>query len=361
MPRTKKAWGIVGWQRHSMMRDIAAGVMSPDEIAEKYGVPTQHIYDTRYDHKAELQAILDDWANQASDIWAVQKHNRWADMQHDLEQVIARLAELKEDAERATEVMRRVDPDAAPVRVPAREFDRLVNLKIKLRDQIERSTGQDATTIDRIAGDANTMTKLFLLGLAPSDRVKAQKEYLTGVDQESPPADLSGFTYDGGAGMTVSEVQAKAAADEQRYVDAEAQRAFAKRYDELLQLHGIVEDLSHLDGWVPAHVEDAVREAEERFARDYPDAELVQPDPATEPVEEDEAVEIYRAMPPPKSETEPADEPASVGFQAPAPVVEAETVDDEPVEELPPVASEVEQAARGLAVQIWNAGRRWPG
>jgi hypothetical protein len=43
MPRTKGASGIVGWQRHSMFRDIAAGELNPDEIAEKYGVATQYV------------------------------------------------------------------------------------------------------------------------------------------------------------------------------------------------------------------------------------------------------------------------------------------------------------------------------
>jgi hypothetical protein len=118
------------------------------------------------------------------------------------------------------------------------------------------------------------MAKLRVMGLSPPPRVKAQKEYLTGVDQESPPADLSGFTYSAGSDMTVTEIQAKAVADERRYVNAEAQRAFQKRYQELLDAHGIVEDLSDLDRWVPPHVEDAVREAEERFRSEYPNAEL---------------------------------------------------------------------------------------
>jgi hypothetical protein len=174
MPRTKGASGIVGAQRHMLMRDIAAGVLNPDEIAEKYGIGSHAVYDIRHRRKAELQVILDDWSNQFTDLWAVQKHDRVADAQHDLDEVNARLAELKEDAEAATETMRRVDPEASPVRVPSREWRALVNLKIKLRDQICREMGQDATTIDRIAGDVNVLTKLQLLGLTPSQRLKAE-------------------------------------------------------------------------------------------------------------------------------------------------------------------------------------------
>jgi hypothetical protein len=220
-----------------MFRDIAAGELSVEAIAEKYGVKTQYVYDTRYDHKAELQAILDDWSNEFSDLWSVKKHDRVADAQHDLDEVNARLAELKEDAERATETMRNVHPEASPVRVPSREWRALVNLKIKLRDQICREMGQDATTIDRIADDMNVLTKLGLLGLAPSERVKAEKRYLTGVDLESPPADLSGFTYSGGARMTVTETIAEEAAKEQRHIERSADDAYAKRYGQLMEQH----------------------------------------------------------------------------------------------------------------------------
>jgi hypothetical protein len=89
--------------------------------------------------------------------------------------------------------MRKVHPEAAPVRVPMREWRALTREQAKLLDQICREMGQDATTIDRIAGDANTLAKLRLLGLAPSTRLKDQKKYLTGAETGEPPADLSGY------------------------------------------------------------------------------------------------------------------------------------------------------------------------
>jgi hypothetical protein len=97
MPRTKGASGIVGAQRHMLMRDIAAGVLNPDEIAEKYGIGSHAVYDIRHRRKAELQVILDDWSNQFTDLWAVQKHARVADAVHDLDEVNVRLAELLVD------------------------------------------------------------------------------------------------------------------------------------------------------------------------------------------------------------------------------------------------------------------------
>src|SRR4029450_4011045 len=82
LPRTKGASGIVGWQRHMLMRDIAAGELNPDEIAERHGIPTQSVYDIRHRRKAELQVILDDWSNEFSDLWSVQKHDRVARLEH---------------------------------------------------------------------------------------------------------------------------------------------------------------------------------------------------------------------------------------------------------------------------------------
>jgi hypothetical protein len=165
------------------------------------------------------------------------------------------------------------------------------------------------------------MTKLHLLGLTPSERVKAQKEYLTGVDQESPPADLSGFTYSG-ARMTVTETIAEEAAKEQRYIERSAEDAYNHRYEQLMEQHGITEDLSYLDRWVPPHVEDAVRAAEEQFAKDYPNAMPVAgpvEEAAAEPVEAPEPAPVHAPEPAPVLAEEPAPEPAPELEDEPAP------------------------------------------
>jgi primosomal protein N'' len=302
MPRTKGASGIVGWQRHMLMRDIAAGELNPDEIAERHGIPTQSVYDIRHRRKAELQVILDDWSNEFSDLWSVQKHDRVARLEYLADELQARLDELKADAEAATETMRKVHPEAAPVRVPMRDWRALTREQAKLLDQICREMGQDASTIDRIAGDASSQYKRQLLGLQPSVRVKDQKKYLTGVDQEAPPADLSGYRFEvdtegrfrsltaqeridkiaAQQDMTVSEIKAQIEGEHRRHVDMNAERAFQQRYSELMELHGIVDDYMPA---TPAYVVDAVREAEEEFAKDYPNAVLV-PEPVEEPVAE---------------------------------------------------------------------------
>jgi hypothetical protein len=226
--------------------------------------------------------------------------------------------------------MRNVHPEASPVRVPTREWRALINLKIKLRDQICKEMGQDAATVDRIVGDGlTTMAKLRLLGLTPSERVKAQMKYLTGADQESPPADLSGFTYSGGAGMTVTEIKAQIAALEQRAINRGAEDAYNHRYEQLMAQHGIVEDLSHLDNWVPPHEEEAIRAAEEQFWKDYPDAvPAIVDEPEREPVEEPvlalEPAPVEALEPAPVIAEEPAPEPAHELVEEPAPEPEPE-------------------------------------
>jgi hypothetical protein len=82
--------------------------------------------------------------------------------------------------------------------------------------------------------------------------------------------------------MTVSEIKAQIEGEHQRHVDMNAERAFQQRYSELMELHGIVDDYVPA---TPAYVVDAVREAEEEFANDHPNAVLL-PEPVEEPVAE---------------------------------------------------------------------------
>jgi hypothetical protein len=78
---------------------------------------------------------------------------------------------MEEDAERATEVMRKVDPDAAPVRVsPLCDYRGLIKDKARLLDQIERSMGQQAS-------DVRSMSMSWVGFVPPSD-VRAHAQYL---------------------------------------------------------------------------------------------------------------------------------------------------------------------------------------
>ena len=142
MANTKGSPAIKGWEEHQLLRDLALGDESPEALAEKYGRALQTVYDFRWKNKHRINAVLAEWSNEFSDLWAVKKHARVADLIADHDSLRERQDELIEDAERATEVMRRVDPDAAPVRVPAREWRALVRDKAKLNHQIAEEMGQ---------------------------------------------------------------------------------------------------------------------------------------------------------------------------------------------------------------------------
>jgi hypothetical protein len=252
----------------------------------------------------------------------------------------ARIDVLKTEAEQATEEMRRVHPEAAEVLPPSREWRALLVLKAKLRREIAEEMGQLVQHIDRLGDDSFLIqTRKAMLGLAPDARLKAEKRYLAEGHE-----DLSGFRYEqpiqdsGRPGtvdrvtkleqsqvLTVSEIKAQIQAEEQRSVESEAQQAFWKRYQELMAVHGIEEDFSHLDNWVPAEIEAAIAEAEAQFAKDYPDAVPVTeqtPEPAEEPVEEPE-MELYRVRPSaPQPTPQPVEEAVELEEPEPEPAPE---------------------------------------
>jgi hypothetical protein len=97
---------------------------------------------------------------------------------------VARLRELKKDAARATETMRRVDPTAAPVRVPLRGWNACTRQLARLEQQIAHEMGQDAAHIDAIARDQNALFRLRQLGLIPTEQLKKQARELRGEPPE---------------------------------------------------------------------------------------------------------------------------------------------------------------------------------
>ena len=185
MARTQGTKDIVGWQEHSLVRDLALGAESGEELAEKYDIAPQTVRDFKRRKKARIAAVLADWSNEFSDVWRVKKHNRVAELDWLADEQLARLRELKEDAERATETMRKLDPDAAPVRVPIREWNACTRQLARLEQQIAQEMGQDAAHIDGIAGDAGLLFTMRQLGLIPTEQVKKQHRELNGIPERS--------------------------------------------------------------------------------------------------------------------------------------------------------------------------------
>jgi hypothetical protein len=147
MPRTKGSQHIRGYREHGLIRDLAANDLSAEELAARYGIEPDTVYHFKERNKDRVAQVLADWSDEFSDLWSVKKHNRIADLQYLAGTIQERMDELTEDAETATEVMRNLNPDAAPVRVPLREWQSLVQEKAKLHHQIAEEMGQLPTRI----------------------------------------------------------------------------------------------------------------------------------------------------------------------------------------------------------------------
>ena len=176
MPRTKGAQDIKGWREHGLLRDLALNEESVEALAEKYEVQPASVYTWRWRNKHRINVVLAEWSNEFSDLWAVKKHARVADLQSQADSLQERIDEMEEDAERATEVMRRVDPDAAPVRVsPLREYRGLIKDKARLLDQIEDSMGQKVQHAGALSDHPGV---LGFMGLTAPSQVKAHAKFL---------------------------------------------------------------------------------------------------------------------------------------------------------------------------------------
>jgi hypothetical protein len=62
--------------------------------------------------------------------------------------------------------MRKIDSDAAPVRVPLREWNACTRQLARLEAQIADEMGQNAAYIDALARDAGLLFKMQLIGAA---------------------------------------------------------------------------------------------------------------------------------------------------------------------------------------------------
>lgn len=114
-----------------------------DLLADRYGVPVDTVYHFHERHKAEVAQVLAEWSDEFSDLWSVKKHNRIAELQDAYASVMARLNELLEEAERATEEMRgTVDPNAAKVLVPGPEWRGYTRERARLLHEIADEMGQ---------------------------------------------------------------------------------------------------------------------------------------------------------------------------------------------------------------------------
>jgi hypothetical protein len=122
--------------------EAAPNDLPVEEMADKYGSEVDTIYHFKNRSKDRIAAVLADWSDEFSDLWSVKKHNRIAELQDAYAGVMARLNELTEEAERATEEMRTVRPNAAKVLVPGNEWRGYTRERARLLREIAEEMGQ---------------------------------------------------------------------------------------------------------------------------------------------------------------------------------------------------------------------------
>jgi hypothetical protein len=64
MPRTKGATGIKGWVEHELLRALALGEESVEELAEKFDLPPNTIHHFNLRNKHRIAAVLANWSDE---------------------------------------------------------------------------------------------------------------------------------------------------------------------------------------------------------------------------------------------------------------------------------------------------------
>ena len=96
----------------------------------------QTVYDFRWKNKHRINVIIAEWSDTFSDLWIVKKHARIADAMSDYMSLCRHQQEMLDDAWAQTEIMRRVDPDAVPVRVDRAEWRATLREKCRLDSRL---------------------------------------------------------------------------------------------------------------------------------------------------------------------------------------------------------------------------------
>jgi cell division septum initiation protein DivIVA len=122
MPRVKEATNVKAWRMEELIRDLAVGEKSYAELAEEHGVEEQTIRVFRMRHKADIQVVLAGWANTYDHIWSTKLENHVRVLTERWQKIMGQMELLEEHAQRETETIRSVDPEASEVPYNSREY-----------------------------------------------------------------------------------------------------------------------------------------------------------------------------------------------------------------------------------------------
>jgi hypothetical protein len=133
---------IRAWRIEQLINDMAEGGKSDEELAAEYDVENQSIRVFRLRHKADIQAKKVDLSSRFSHIWSTKVWNRLRLLTLRLEEIEHQIELLHDHAERETEMIRNVDPEACQVPVNGSELRAYEKEQRALTREIADQTGQ---------------------------------------------------------------------------------------------------------------------------------------------------------------------------------------------------------------------------
>jgi transposase-like protein len=140
--RTRAPWTLTGWRKVKLIQECARSGKTNGRLARDYGVAEQTIANFKVTHRDEIQEEIDALAEDYDRIWFAQQQNRVMFLAGLIEDYENRKEVLQAEAERATIQMRAIDPDAAEVSVPVKEWDQLCKSQAGYAKQLAEELGQ---------------------------------------------------------------------------------------------------------------------------------------------------------------------------------------------------------------------------
>jgi hypothetical protein len=125
-----------------LINDLAEGSKPDEELANDYDIALQSVHAFRLRHKPDIQAKKQNWAAKFDHIWSTKVENQARLLTVGLEQVEHQIALLHEIAERETESIRNIDPEASEVPVNGKELRAYMETKRALIRELRDVYGQ---------------------------------------------------------------------------------------------------------------------------------------------------------------------------------------------------------------------------
>ena len=88
LPRDSSRDSLRPWQRHKLLRELAAGDRTSAQLAADYGMTASGIREYKKRHRPQVDAIAADLANEFAGLWIADKGQRMSAYQDDYERTL---------------------------------------------------------------------------------------------------------------------------------------------------------------------------------------------------------------------------------------------------------------------------------